>query len=87
MFFGIGMGFLVLYVTGWRRTGPETFGGPIWWRAYRPYHGLAYLAAGVCVTLGRYDWASFCLFVDVLLGVGLASGHYYALGDRGGCEK
>lgn len=38
----IGLGFIYLFLSGARPTGPEA-GGRIWWNALRPIHGILYL--------------------------------------------
>lgn len=37
------IGFLYLYLSGSRKTGPETFGENIWWNHLRPMHAVFYL--------------------------------------------
>lgn len=36
-------GFIYIYMSGTRKTGPEVFGDKIWWNDLRPLHGLLYL--------------------------------------------
>jgi hypothetical protein len=36
-------GFLYLFFTGKRTSGPETFGQRIWWNKFRLLHGIIYL--------------------------------------------
>ena len=38
----IALGFITIYVFGWRKTGLETMGAPIWWNDLRPLHGALY---------------------------------------------
>ena len=38
----IALGFITIYIFGWRKTGPETMGAPIWWNHWRPLHGALY---------------------------------------------
>ena len=35
-------GFISIYLTGSRKTGPEVFGDQIWWNDLRPIHSLLY---------------------------------------------
>ena len=37
------LGFIYLYVTDTRNTGPETFGQPIWWKDLRIFHAALYI--------------------------------------------
>lgn len=36
------IGFMYIYLTKSRDTGPETFGSKIWWNDLRPFHSLMY---------------------------------------------
>ncbi len=65
---GIALGFMVLYLTGWRRSGPETGGAPIWWNALRPVHALLYATFAACAWAGQRRAAAAALLVDVALG-------------------
>ncbi len=61
-------GFLYIYLTGSRKTGPETMGEKIWWNNLRPVHSLLYfLFAYNAITGNRQAW--LYLLVDVLLGL------------------
>jgi hypothetical protein len=66
------VGFALIYAMGWRKTGPETSGGPIWWNALRPVHAALYLAAALSAlasadALRALAWK--LLLADVALGV------------------
>ena len=64
------MGFLYIYATGSRKTGPEVFNDPkgIWWNDLRPMHGLLYLSFAICAIQQKpYSWVF--LLIDVLLGL------------------
>jgi hypothetical protein len=64
-------GLLVLFFGGYRKTGWETEGRPIWWNALRPVHALLFIAFAICTFLSsayRLAWAP--LLVDALLGLG-----------------
>ena len=39
----MGLGFLIVYIGGFRKTGPEVMGQQIWWNNLRPVHALLYL--------------------------------------------
>jgi len=63
-----GLGFLVIWAAGLRRSGAETFGSPIWWDALRPLHGALWLAAGALALSGRRGGAASALWADVAIG-------------------
>lgn len=63
------IGFTLIYLFGWRKTGAEVFGDKIWWDALRPVHAalwgwFAYLALNQ-----RHDDAWRVLFIDTLIGL------------------
>jgi hypothetical protein len=49
------IGFIYLYISGSRKTGPETFGDKIWWNHLRPIHALFYLLFATAWTYLMYD--------------------------------
>jgi hypothetical protein len=62
------IGFIYLYVSGARTSGPETFGDKIWWNRLRPIHALLYLLfAYNAINKIRNAW--IYLLYDVILGV------------------
>ena len=64
----IGLGFISIYLTGIRKTGPEVFGDKIWWNDLRPIHGLLYLLFAYYAINGSKN-AWIFLLVDVLFGL------------------
>lgn len=73
------IGFLYLFLSGTRTSGPETFGKPIWWNRLRPIHALLYiLFAYAAIHKQRHGWKY--LLADVIIGL-LAflfyHGYYY----------
>ena len=62
------IGFIYIYLTGMRKTGPEVFGDKIWWNNLRPIHGLLYLLFAYNAIYGNKN-AWIYLFIDVLLGL------------------
>ena len=64
----IAIGFMVIYLTGLRKSGPETFGEPIWWDDLRPIHAFNY---GLFALLALHDnpeaWK--VLFIDTIIGL------------------
>jgi hypothetical protein len=77
----VGLGFLSIHAMGWRKSGPETFGGPIWWDRLRPVHGVMYLAVAVLVATGHDRSAAAVLLGDVAVGVTGSVRHRYYHGD------
>lgn len=62
------IGFIYLYVSGARTSGPETFGDKIWWNHLRPIHALFYLLfAYNAINQIRNAWVY--LMYDVILGL------------------
>ena len=71
------LGFLALIpVLGWsyillikgRDTGPEVFGGKIWWNSLRPIHLILYLSFAISA-FQKKSWAWIFLLADVILGL------------------
>jgi len=62
------IGFLYIFLTGARKTGPEVFGNKIWWNNLRPVHALLYLLFAYNAIIGNKDAWKF-LFVDVIIGL------------------
>lgn len=73
---GIAIGFLYLFFTGKRRTGPETQGAPIWWMKFRLFHGLMYLLFSV-MAFKRLRNAYLVLLVDTFVGLILFLHHTF----------
>jgi len=73
----VSIGFMYVYFTGSRQTGPEVFGGKIWWNDFRPVHAFlyAYFAFMVFVTK-QYDTAWLVLGADVIVGLFASFTHY-----------
>ena len=61
------IGFLYLYVTNSRDTGPETFGAQIWWKDLRIVHALFYAWFVVDAYLEKPN-AYVPLLLDVIFG-------------------
>ena len=61
-------GFSIIFLTDSRKTGPEVFGGKIWWNKLRPFHALLYfLFAYNAINGNNFAWKF--LLIDVLLGL------------------
>ena len=66
----ISVGFLYIWSNGLRKTGPETFGDPIWWNDLRPIHSALY-AIFAMLALNEFtkDHAWTILLMDVTIGL------------------
>ena len=62
------IGFLYIYFFSSRKTGPEVFGGKIWWNNLRLIHGLIYIAFAV-FAIQKKHFAAKVLYFDVILGL------------------
>jgi hypothetical protein len=61
------IGFLIIFITGSRKTGPEVFNDKIWWDSLRPVHSLLYgLFAYNAINKNPDSW--IYLLADVILG-------------------
>lgn len=72
------IGFIYIYLTNSRTTGPEVFGDRIWWNHLRPIHsGLYFLFAYSAIRGDRNAWV--WLLLDVLVGfISFLLYHYQA---------
>ena len=71
------IGFAYLFASGKRKTGPEVFGGKIWWNNLRPIHSLLYFLFAYNAIIGNKN-AWIFLLVDVILGlIAFLSFHYF----------
>lgn len=61
-------GFMYIYLTGSRQTGPEVFGGKIWWNDLRPVHATLYALFSYNAITGNPN-AWIYLLVDVVFGL------------------
>ena len=62
------IGFIYIYLTGSRKTGPETFGEKIWWNPLRPIHALLYLIFSY-YAINRIRCGWIYLLYDVIFGL------------------
>ena len=73
-------GFMYIYVTGSRKTGPEVFGEEIWWNNLRPIHSILYFLFAYNAILGNsHSW--IYLLVDVVIGLLSFLIHHYLDGN------
>jgi hypothetical protein len=62
------IGFLYLYFSGTRKTGPEVFGEKIWWNNLRPIHALFYLLFAYNA-INKVNSSWIYLLLDALFGI------------------
>lgn len=65
----ISIGFMIIFLGGFRTRGIETGGELIWWNAIRPIHAFLYLAFGIMVFSGMRHNAWKALLIDAILGL------------------
>jgi hypothetical protein len=74
------IGFVYLFVSGARSSGPETFGDKIWWNNLRPIHALFYFWFAYYAIKGiKEAWTP--LFYDVVLGLFSFLIYHFSNGD------
>lgn len=64
----ISVGFALIYINGWRKTGIETGGKPIWWNHLRPFHAFTYGLFALLAFQGVHEHAWKVLLLDTLIG-------------------
>ena len=71
------IGFIYIFITGSRNTGPEVLGDKIWWNNLRPLHALLYaLFAYNAIKENPNSW--LFLLLDVTIGlISFLIYHYY----------
>ena len=71
------IGFIYIFITGSRKTGPEVLGDKIWWNNLRPLHALLYgLFAYNAIKGNPNSW--MFLLLDVIIGlISFLIYHYY----------
>jgi hypothetical protein len=67
--FFIALGFTIIFLGGYRKTGIETGGRKIWWNSLRPVHATFYLLFAYFAWTGNREVAWKLLAADVLVGV------------------
>jgi hypothetical protein len=65
---------------GKRNTGPEVFGGRIWWQTLRPLHMLLW-AGFAYYAISRFPFAYRFLVIDTMIGLSVFLVHHYSNGD------
>ena len=62
------IGFILIYLFDYRKTGMEVFGNKIWWNDLRPVHASLYIMFSLlALKKNEYSWVP--LGIDVLLGL------------------
>jgi hypothetical protein len=74
------IGFMYIFLTGARQTGPETLGAPIWWNNLRPVHAALYFLFAYNAIRGISS-AWIYLLIDVVFGFFNFAAHHYVNGD------
>ena len=74
------IGFIYIYLTGTRQSGPETFGDKIWWNNLRPIHAILYLLFSYNAIIGNKQ-AWIYLLADVVFGLINFLIYHYVKGD------
>jgi hypothetical protein len=64
----VSIGFTVIYLKGWRKTGIETGGQPIWWNDLRPFHAFMYGLFALLALSGVKEHAWKILLLDTIIG-------------------
>lgn len=71
------IGFMYLYLSGARKTGPEVFGEKIWWNDLRPIHSILYFLFSYNAIQGNTG-AWIYLAIDVTFGLFSFLVHHFA---------
>jgi hypothetical protein len=74
-------GFLWIWATGARKSGPEVFGSRIWWNALRPLHATLYIAFAIAAIGWQSPNAWKILAADVVIGLAAFIWHHAATGS------
>ena len=62
------IGFIIIYLGNYRKTGGEVFGEKIWWNNLRPVHACLYILFSL-LAFKKNDYAWVPLLIDVLIGL------------------
>ncbi len=68
---GPAIGFTVIYLGGYRKTGAEVFGDKIWWNMLRPVHAMLYFTFSfMALSAAQYrKHAWMVLLLDACIGL------------------
>ena len=64
----MGMGFLIIYLGNFRKTGGETLGNKIWWNNLRPIHSFMYLYTSYLIFYNKKN-PHLIIFYDTIIGL------------------
>jgi hypothetical protein len=67
---------LILYFTKGRKTGPEVFGGSIWWNDHRIVHA-AFYAVFAALAVQKNKHAGWALLADAMYGLLIFTLHHF----------
>lgn len=73
-------GWIYIMLIGKRNTGPEVFGGRIWWQNLRPLHTLLWAGFAYCAISG-FPSAYRLLAIDTAIGLAAFLFHHNSNGD------
>jgi len=73
----ISITFMYLFISGKRKTGPEVFGGKIWWNSLRPIHSILWFTYVYSSVINKYKNAWIFLFIDTIFGLISHLIHHY----------
>ena len=62
------LGFIIIYLGNYRKTGIEVFGDKIWWNHLRPIHASLYSLFAL-FAIKKYSYSWLPLLLDVLIGL------------------
>jgi len=65
----VAIGFAAIFLGGWRKTGRETGGQPIWWNLLRPVHAVLWGLVAWFAWTGKSDIVWRLLLADVCIGL------------------
>jgi len=74
------IGFIYIYLGGYRRKGGETFGQKIWWNNLRPVHAILYLTFAY-LAINKSSQSYKPLLIDVLIGLLSFLIYHYTIGS------
>lgn len=74
------IGWFYLIFIGKRDTGPEVFGGKIWWQSLRPIHMMLW-GLFALLAISKYSKAWVILAADTTFGLLAFLYHHYMNGD------
>ena len=70
------IGFIILYLGDYRKTGGEVMGGKIWWNDIRPIHASLYILFSL-FALKKKSYSWIILLIDTIFGLFVFLYHYY----------